>query len=149
MADTRELILQRLLAIGTEIGGFAVVARNERRLDELALPAFVLLDGDEVAFDGDVPGPGQPNKRFVRLTMSPEIVFKVDRASEDVGSVLNAHRLDLIRAVLNDADLPALHTRAGHVFLQGSATQLAYGRSMAGEMAVSFGITYLLRPDLI
>lgn len=53
MADHRELILARLLEIGRSIEGIKTAKRNELGLPETALPAFVVLDGDETGDDRD------------------------------------------------------------------------------------------------
>lgn len=144
--DTREDILQRLVAIAETIPGLNVY-RNVLKIPDARLPALSILDGDEVSNPNDIPTAGQPNTRFARMTMMPEIVIKVSDSSADVGSALNALRIALIKAVLSDADLAALHGVSGRVWPTGLSTQLAYGRAMTGEMAVAFGITYRLLPD--
>lgn len=149
VGDPREAILARLVVIAEGLG--VLVLRNVLAVPDDALPAIAILDGDEVAFDGDAPGPGrpQPNTRFSRITMSPEFVIKVSDDPETVGPALNALRQSLIKAVLGDSELPTLTTNAGHVRYVGASSALAYGRAMTGEAALSFAITYLLRPDLI
>lgn len=139
--------MARLLEIGQGLAVYAV--RNVKKLPDDALPAISILEGDEAANAEDAPGPRQPNSRFSRVTMTPEIVIKVANDPETVGTDLNALRQRVIKAVLTDAVLPTLTTNAGHVRYVGTGSALAYGRTMIGEAAMSFAITYLLRPDLL
>lgn len=147
IGDPREAIMQRLLAIAETLAVVAV--RNVKALPDDALPAISVLEGDEAGDPQDAPTAGQPNRRFSRIVMTPEIVIKVANAPETVGSDLNALRQLVIKAVLTDADLATLTTNAGRVQYAGAGSALAYGRSMVGEAALSFAITYLLRPDLL
>ncbi|MFO1147805.1 MAG: hypothetical protein U1E62_05445 [Alsobacter sp.] len=144
--DRREAILVRLLEILQGLG-VATVARNVVALDDLDLPAIVLLDGDEQAFEADIPTAGQPNTRFTRMTMLPEIVIKVGLNPESCGTALNAARAMILKAVKTDATLAGLHTPAGHVHPMGASTALGYGRTGLGECALIVAVTYPLRPD--
>jgi hypothetical protein len=76
----------------------------------------------------------------------PQVLIKIADAPETVGPALNTRRAALIKAVLTDAQLITLCTNGGLLRYVGCSTQLAYGRQMVGEMAVAFGLTYVLRP---
>lgn len=145
MADVREDILARLEAIAGGIVGIATVVRNASSIDDLDLPAIVVMDADEQVMEGE-PATGKPNYAPVKVIMTPEILIKVSGRPEDVGGDLNDFRAALIKAVLEDTTLAALATNGGRVKYLGCSTQLGVGRAQVGEMAVAFGITYVLRP---
>ncbi len=79
--------------------------------------------------------------------MTPETFILVSKRAEDIGAELNALRCQLIRRVLTDATLRALVGANGSVRYAGCGTALAMGRSMEGEMAVSFAFRYVLKPS--
>ena len=64
MPDTREEILARLVAIGTQVPGIAVVGRNRVALSETARPAVIVLDADEPA---EPSKPGKPLSALAAL----------------------------------------------------------------------------------
>lgn len=147
MADPRETILARLLVICEGIDGIATAERNPASLDDLQLPALAIMDGDEVANEGDLAGGKPAGSSPQRVTMTPEIVIKMEGRPEVVGTSVNAVLAALKKAVLGDAALAAACTNGGGVRYIAAQSSLGYGRTMVGEMAVSFGLTYVLRPD--
>ena len=63
-----------------------------------------------------------------------------------VRAELNAFRRRIVRRVLTDGPLLGLAGPNGFVRYAGCATTLAAGRSMEGEMSLSFAVRYVLRP---
>ena len=63
------------------------------------------------------------------------------------GTVINTLRVRFVKAVLGDAQLSLIVGSNGDLRYEGCATALARGRSMEGEMGVSFSFTYVLRPE--
>ena len=106
MSDPRELILVRLLAIAQAVDVTLNAKRNETTLADTALPAVVLLDGEELADDDDPLG--RPPLSPRRVTMTPEVQFRLQAKAPDVGTELNVLRATLITAVLSDTELLAL-----------------------------------------
>ena len=143
--DVREAILEQLVSTAGGIDGVTSVFRNNITVDETDLPAIVVLDGDEVADEGDPVGRGPLAPR--RMTMTPQILIILPSSQREVGTNLNAFRALLIHAVTDDDTLTALTTNGRGVRLQQTQTNLAWGRSMKGEMSVQFEIPYTLRPD--
>ncbi|TPI13867.1 hypothetical protein [Mesorhizobium sp. B4-1-1] len=142
--DTREAILVRLVAIAEGIDGIRYVYRNNMRPSEANLPAILVLDGDEAGNENDPNNRGSRGPR--RMTMTPQMLIVLPETAEDVGTVLNAYRAKLIKAVATDTGLAALTTNRIGPWLHSTQTSLAWGRSMLGEMGVAFAIPYYLDP---
>lgn len=142
--DRREDILARLLVITSGISGVTRAYRNKDEIPETSRPAIVILDGDEAANDGD------PDRRPAtaprRITMTPEIYILLAGTPAEVGTDINLIRARFVHAVMTDATLIALTLDGVGIRYEGCATGLARGRSMEGEMGLSFGFTYVLRP---
>lgn len=142
--DVREAILARLVVIAGTIDGVSTVQRNNLNVSETAI-TIVVFDGDEKADEDDPPARGPKAPR--RMIMLPQLLITLPEKARDVGTVLNAFRAKLIHAVLFDNSLTALTWNGRGARLAATQTSLAWGRTMMGEMGVSFAIPYLLRPD--
>lgn len=147
--DTREAILQRLVAIAEtfKTTGIKTVYRNNMRPPEPNLPAILVLDGDEAAAEDDPNSRGSRGPR--RMTMTPQLLIVLPETQKDVGTTLNAWRAKLIKAVATDDALMALTTNRVGGRLHSTQTSLAWGRSMLGEMGVAFAIPYYLDPSAL
>jgi hypothetical protein len=143
--DVREAILARLVEIAEGIDGITRVTRNEIDLSEVDLPAIAILDGDEMADEADAAGRGPLAPR--RMSMTPQMVIMLASAQREVGSTLNGFRALLVHGVTHDDTLTGMTTNGRGARLLGTQTNLAWGRSMKGEMSVQFEIPYILRPD--
>ncbi len=144
MPDVREEILARLFAIAAEVPGVAMAGRNRVGLSETARPAVVVLDADEAA-EEDEPR-GRPGHAPQLVVMTPELFVLAGAPAAEIGAELNGFRRRIVRRVLTDATLLSLAGPNGFVRYAGCATALAAGRSMEGEMSLSFAIRYVLRP---
>ncbi|MEK9752511.1 MAG: hypothetical protein VW338_04770 [Rhodospirillaceae bacterium] len=146
MADPREDILVRLQAVCAAVEGIAGCYRNDE-IPETARPAIMILDADETAADDD-PQPRPPAWRR-RVTMTPELYVLLGGPPATVGSDLNALRAKVIKAVLTDATLNALTLNGCGIRYEACVTALARGRSMEGELGLSFAFTYDLSPTTL
>jgi hypothetical protein len=146
MADRREDILVRILAIAEATGDYTLVARNKANIPEEQRPACIILDADETADDSD-QGRGRPSATVNLIGMSPEIYILLGDLPENVGSEINALRIKLVKAILTDTTLDSIMGRNGGVRYEGCATGLASGRTIEGEMGLSFTFTYVLKPS--
>lgn len=144
--DRREEILQRLVVIA-KVAGVKKVFRNENTPNETDLPAVIVLDADEKADEGDPEGRGPLGPR--RMVMVPQLFIVLPGAAKSVGTTLNGLRALLIDAVASDATLTAMTNNHRGARLLASQTSLAWGRSMMGEMGLSFAIPYLLHPGQV
>jgi hypothetical protein len=145
MTDRRELILSRLLAIATAIPGVNVAARNRLSPDDTDLPAVTILEGDETAEETDPEA--RPANAPRQVTMVPEIVIAIGDNPETLGTSINAMRAALYKAITNDATLLGLVVNGRRIRYIGAGTELGYGRTMEGTMAMRFAFTYLLIPS--
>jgi hypothetical protein len=148
MTDARESILQRIVAIAACIEGVRAVSRNVPSIGDdegVAIPAVVILEGDEEAAETDPVNRGSPAPRIIR--MYPQIVLYAGDKLADIGITLNTLRSRLINAILIDAELIALtmnHRGARYVAME---SDLAFGRQMMGRMALRFEIPYRMLPS--
>ena len=145
MTDVRELILARLTVTGATVAGVVTCLRNASSIADTQCPAVVIYDADEIADQNDTPS--RPVNAPRRVGMQPEILIKVAGVPEAVGAEMNAIRAALVKAILSDATLIAMTADARGIRYDGCATRLALGRSMEGEMGVSFTFNYYLKPD--
>jgi hypothetical protein len=144
--DKREQILVRLVDIAAAVPGINTAARNQDELSERKRPAIAVFDGDETAYErADQQGHGGRAPNIIEMT--PEVMILLGATPATVGSMLNALRAQLIKAVLIDPQLNSLVGTNGRVRYAGCSTQLGHGRSMEGFMAVHFAFSYVLRPE--
>lgn len=145
--DSREAILARLLVIAAGVDGVTNAYRNRDDIAETSRPAIVILDADEAADDSD-PG-RRPAAAPRRVAMTPEIYILLGATPANVGTSINLLRARFVKAVMTDAPLIAMTLDGVGIRYEGCATGLARGRSMEGEMGVSFTFTYVMRPDTL
>ena len=107
MTDRREDILTRLVAIVQDIGDFATVGRNIADLPDEALPALIVMDGDEEA-DDQARTKGRPAYAPNIVRMSPSIHAVVSGSAADLGPAMNALRAKIMREILFDSTLTTL-----------------------------------------
>lgn len=145
MTDRREDILARLTVIAEGFDGYTV-GRNLTDLPDDALPALVLMDGDEEAGEPVAPGRrGVPSPVIVQ--MSPTLHAVLKGAAATLGPAMNTLRRDMIAAVLYDETLAAL-CLDGKMTYDACATGLfGDGMSIIAEIGLSFTFTYVLRPS--
>lgn len=144
MTDRREQILCRLTELLGTIDGINLVARNRDEISEKSRPAIMLLDADESVEIG--PDGAKPPRSPALISMTPEIYVILGATPEEVGSILNAFRARIIKAILTDETLSSLVGPNGQIRYDGCATGLSRGRSMEGEMGLSFSFIYPLIP---
>lgn len=145
MTDRREMVLARLLEIARGIEGIAAAFRNKDEISEKQRPAIVILDADETAEDTDPTS--RPSRSPRRVAMTPEIYILLGAKPEELGTTINTLRARLVKTILADAQLAGIVGSNGDIRYEGCATALARGRSMEGEMGVSFSFAYVLRPE--
>ena len=153
--DRREAILERLFTILQGIDGANSVTRNRDQLPEDKHPAIALLDGDEEA-RAETEHRGRLGKSPNRVTMKPEIYVVLEQQkplNTTVGQELNAFRVAILGAVLNDTTLIGdqrasfgLIGSNGELFHAGCVTDLGKDRTMDGQMLIQLHITYTLNP---
>jgi hypothetical protein len=147
--NRRELILVQLGRVLADVNGIVKVYRNRIDIPEHPRPACVILDADESAEPLIEDGRGRPGLVSpIICTMTPEIYILGAAAvvGENIGTVLNTLRSQVIKGVLNDQTLIDF-THNGDIQFLGFATGFASGRSMEGEAGLSFQFRYLIQPS--
>lgn len=146
MADKRELILARILAICGAVEGVKSVRRNEIGVPRGDQPGIVLLDGDEEVYRTL----GRPNThlppQIMRLRFGLFIQVKDMKPAEANGTLLNTIRVATIKALVEDTGLRTLIGTNGAVEYRGAITDLKAGAALSGEMNLEFTCNYLFNP---
>lgn len=158
MADTRELILVRLLAICVDQLGFITKVRNRGLHSTEKRPAVLLFDGDETPA---LTHGGRQNRAHAGIIMAltpqimimkPEMWITLEEpedskhALELLGTRLNAMRVQMIKAIAEDDQLLLLMGSNGGLLYNGCATDLKSGSSFRGQMRLDFEYRYVLFP---
>lgn len=148
MADARELILARLLTIASGITGIETAERNLNDLSDVGLPAIILYDGGEEAFE-NTRARGNAGTT-VEVTAAFDIY--ASGVPEEVGTTINGYRAALIKAVQADTTLAGLCgsvLNSGSRYLRSGPLELETARATAAKLTVEFGINYVLKPDAL
>lgn len=155
MADTRELILNRLLAIATGQAGFESAVRNRGLLTTEKRPAIIVLDGRETPV---LTHGGRSNRARNGMSMpltpsvmalQPEIYILLDEhrpTNENVGTLLNTLRRSFIRALAEDTEMQSLLGANGGIVYNGADTDLKSGGALSGQMRLDFQFSYVFFP---
>lgn len=146
MADTREMILSRLVALMQTLSGVDEVLRNQVVVDDTATRRIVVLEGDEIPADDEQPK-RRPASAPRTIHMQPQILLSNFAGAGDVGPGLSAIRAAIIKAIAFDDQLIALTYDGSGGHYLGLSSDLAFAQAMVGEAALKFRFTYVLRPD--
>ena len=142
--DRREAILARMLELAEGVAGVTTAKRNQLAIDDLALPAILIFDGDETAQDSD-PGRRLPTTPR-RVDMHPVITILVEATGATVGTTLNGFRAAYLKAMAQDETLVGFtHDRVGFRY-EGSTPVVQEGRAVEGAMQLNVSFTYILKP---
>jgi hypothetical protein len=142
--DKRELILERLAEVLAAVPGVVTFGRNDPTVPESTLPAVLLLDADEEAHE-PTHGRGRPVPSPNWVTMRPEVHIIVEEDPEDLGNTMNLLAERITDAVLNDSELQDL-CKDDEMAYEGLGMSLDMGRTMVGEIELTFAFTYVLWP---
>jgi hypothetical protein len=106
VADQREAILSRLVAVCGAVSGVNAVGRNRLDVGAMLRPAVIILDGSESFVNAPS---GTRIDVIQRMELSPAIVLALrgDDGAE-AGTLMSLYRSRIIAAVLGDAELAAL-----------------------------------------
>jgi hypothetical protein len=147
MADTRELILKRLLKLAAQVDAIGDVRRLDRNFNTEEGAAIVLFDGSEqrVEAGSDMkPKDGRVSSVF---SIRPEFHVFLQAAASDAGKALSKIRASAISTVVEDDELRTLAGPNGWVRYMGSETSAERGRAVEVDMALVFEIGFVLSPQ--
>jgi len=149
VADVRENILARLVAVAASIPGIKSAQRDNVDITEEHLPVAMVFDGDEETNDaGDQSM--RPAHRPTVVQMTPEITI-IDMA-DLIGPALNIYRAELIKRVTTDTELNEQIVKTGRhgngaIRYLGCDVGIAWVRERHGALHARFLFKYVLKPD--
>lgn len=150
MADKREAVIVRLMAIASGLTGIARVTRNDPVIGEGTTdrPLVQIWDGEEVASDGDPVARrrlGQP--RVVGMTPHIYLMLAEDPA-ENIGTTINRFVAAIKKAVMTDATLQGILGTTGWIaYVASGDPNITRGRTIEAEVLISFSFNYILVPS--
>ena len=158
--DRRQQVLARLYALlenmtiplaGGQNGAVSInpgnIVLNRNELPASLVPGLILLDGDEVRDRSKAqPERGLKENRAPDqvMRMTPEIYIVLDTRTPgnlNVGDDLNTARLAILATIMTDPTLQSIVGGNGNMWLDGSVSDLSRGRSMKGQMGLSFHVS--------
>lgn len=142
MADRRELICERLLAIVHDIPGITASVRNKQDAQGLARPAAVVHDGHEEPRDDPRP---DRRSRVQRMQMLPVIHVLAAAGADDVGTLLNVYRARLVTAVIGDTELLSLVCDEDIDYRGCALIPPQTSTSRETRIEINFALTYVFR----
>lgn len=145
MADLRETLLAQILTTLKTISGVEVCDRNLNDISDVSLPAIILFDGGEEAFDN-------PRARGLAanvIEMRPMIDVYIKDVPETVGTDINEWRATVLKSLLGDATISAYCNGIpnGGIRYLGCETSLADGRAATMRLSLSLAINYPFKPS--
>lgn len=149
MADVREDILTRLVAVVATIPNIRLATRNNDDITEDQMPAAIVLDGDE-SLSGSPDLSARPSSMPSAIEMTPMIMIL--HQDPNVGSEIGDLRRELIKRVLFDAELNEQIVKTGRngngtIRYLGCDVGTAWLRDLHGAMTARFMFKYWLKPD--
>jgi hypothetical protein len=148
MADVREDIMARLLELAVAIPIIRFAKRGEIGVNDIDLPAALILDGNETTSDENDLSMHPANKP-TNVRMTPEIMLI--HQNPNIGSEMNALRQELVKSILNDAELNEQIVKTGRngtgvIRYLGCETGYANLRNLNGVLIARFLFKYALKP---
>lgn len=143
MADTRELILTRLVDVCAGVTGIATAVRNQSDVLVSSRPAVIINDGAEDFLDA--PG-GEKLSRAQRVELSPQILILVHAdTGAEAGTLLTLFRNRVVYAVLTDATLRDYVGTVGGMRFEGTAVEPPSPESKEPRMDINIVFTYVFK----
>ena len=150
--DVRELILSRMLIICSDIDDVVAAYRNQDQIDEKLRPAIQIFDGPETT---RIPETNVGQQQYVPkrgagpnlIAMTPSLSILLGAEAENVGPDLDALRMAVLKTVLTDKVLLGLVGPSGLILYDGCDMDVRNGRTMEGNMSISFSFVYPLLPQ--
>lgn len=144
MADIREALLARLVAVCVGVDGVKSVARNRLDVAALERPAVVVYDGVETLRDQPL---GMRFSELSRVELSPAITVIVRAGSTDPGPLLSLYRSRVVVAVLSDATLRSSVGTNGSIRYEGCVVTPPDAEAKEHRLELSLTFTYAFRLD--
>jgi len=148
MADTRELIMARLVELMEGLSGVNEVVRDQLLTDDTKANTISVFEGDELIDEQDQANTrNRPANTPVVMHMQPQIHLQKFASAATVGAGLSTMRAAVIKAIAADATLAGYTVKGRGGIYMGFESDLAFAREMLGQMALKFQFTYSLNPS--
>lgn len=147
MADQREVILARLVALAAEIDGVNAVVRNTLDVAGLARPAVVIHDGTELVATApdDIRA---RNSSLQIMELSPLLMVIVrGGGSADPGVLMSLYRSQIVAGILRDSAILAAIGTNGRVRYEGCAVAVPDAEAQEHRIELSLTFRYPFRLD--
>jgi len=143
VADQREIILSRLVALCGTVNGVAAVARNHLDVAGLLRPAVVIHDGIEQLFDAPDT---MHHSELQRMELAPSITIIVrGGTTADPGVLMSLYRSQIVAAILRDATILAAIGTNGRIRYEGCAVTLPDAEAKEHRIDLSLSFRYPFR----
>lgn len=145
MADTREEILARLVAVCAGVTGIVSAARNRTDVPENRRPAVTIHGGAEQLLSRP-GGAWFSQKQLVELTPQITVLVRADTGAE-AGSLMSLFRNRLVVGILSDDELRSLVGTSGGcgIRYEGCNETEPTPESKEPRLEIQIVFTYMLR----
>ena len=145
MADTREVLLARLVTVCGAVEGVRAVGRNTLDVAALNRPAVIVQDGIEQMRD---LANGSRYSEIGRMELSPAVtVFVRAGNGVDPGGLMSLYRSRVVLAVLTDAELIAATGRNGGIRYEGCVAMAPDAETKEHRLDLTFVFAYTWKLD--
>ena len=147
MADQREAILSRLVALCGEIDGVQAVVRNTLDVAALARPAVVIHDGTELL--ATAPDDIRARNSSVQIMELSPLVMVIVRGggAADPGVIMSLYRSQIVASILRDSAILAAIGTNGRVRYEGCAVAVPDAEAQEHRIELSLTFRYPFRLD--
>ena len=143
MADQREAILSRLVALCGEVDGVQAVARNRLDVAGLVRPAVVIFDGLEQMFDAPSD---MHHSELQRMELAPVIMVIVrGGGAADPGVLMSSYRSQIVAGILRDSTILAAIGTNGRIRYDGCAVAPPDAEAKEHRIELSMTFRYVFR----
>lgn len=144
MADIREQILLRLVAVCAAVSGIQAAARNRLDVPALQRPAVLINGGGEQLLSSPRPAARFGQVQLMELTPQITLLVRSDDGNE-AGALLSLYRSRLAAAILGDTSLRSLVTTNGGIRYEGCAEPDPIPESKEARLELQIAFTYPLK----
>jgi len=145
VADTREVLLARLVTVCGAVEGVRAVGRNTLDVAALNRPAVIVQDGIEQMRD---LANGARYSEIGRMELSPSVtVFVRAGNGVDPGGLMSLYRSRVVLAVLTDAELIAATGRNGGIRYEGCVAMAPDAETKEHRIDLTFVFAYTWKLD--
>lgn len=144
MADIREQILTRLVAVCAGVTGIVAAGRNLTDVPLMSRPAVTINGGAEQMVSSPRPAARFSQVQIMELTPGITLLVRSDTGAE-AGSLMSLFRGRLVNAILSDTSLRSLVTTNGAIHYDGCNETDPSPESKEPRLELQFVFSYPLK----